>query len=145
MIHRLAIFLFAALLPAGLLRAEDSAIRVTTTLHPDGSRTDREVNPDERTATETTFDAAGKKTQKVTYKLDESGNATEGIAYDADDRPLMKLKFFVDPATGRVTERQEFTPAGKPIRKLVYRYDAATGKLKGIDAYDPDGKPLGKR
>lgn len=133
-----SIFACVLCVPA-LCAQEDAPIRVTSTLHADGSRTDRQMNPYEKTAIETTYDAADKLMQKVVYKIDQNGDATEGMAYDAKGKPILGLKFTVDPATRRVTERYESTPAGKLIRKLVYHY-GPNGKVRKVDAYDGNGQ-----
>jgi antitoxin component YwqK of YwqJK toxin-antitoxin module len=143
--NRILLFIAAAglLAPAAGYPQQGAPVRVTATVHPDGTRTDRQVNPDEHTSIETTYDAAGKVMRKIVYKLDEKGNPSESTAFDAKGMPALKMKFTVD-AENHVSERVDYTPAGKFIRKIVYQYDA-TGKVNGVQVLDETGKPIPKR
>lgn len=129
---------------AGLsLRAQDDTIRVTTTLRADGSRVDKKVDPAAREVTETVYDTKDQVTQTLKYKINDNGDATEGVAYDASGKPLMKVSYKRD-GNNRVTEQLESTPEDKLIRRMVYHYDTL-GKLSGVDTYDAEGNLLKKK
>ena len=115
-------------------------IKVTSTVYPDKSRTDMQSNLAEGTAEAKTYDAAGKLTQRMTYKLDEKGQPTEGVAYSEKGAALFKFEYTRD-ASGRISEERDSTASGTLLRRLVYRF-GTDGKVSGIDAYDAEGRPL---
>lgn len=119
---------------------EEPAIKVTSVLHPDGSRTETQTDVAARTSEEKTFNAAGKLTRSNLYRLDDSGKPAEGVAYDANGKVLYKFVYTRD-ALGRISEERDFTADGKLIQRFAYRY-APDGRVAGIDAFDGQGNPL---
>ena len=125
-------------LAASVAFAADPDIKVTSTVYPDKSHTDMQSNLTEGTAESKTYDAAGKLTQRMSYKLDEKGQPTEGTAYSAKGMALFRFSYTRDSA-GRVTEELNNDPSGKLVRRLVYRYDS-NGRVAGIDTFDANGQ-----
>jgi len=116
------------------------SIKVTTTLHEDGSRTDMQTDLDARTADSKTYNSAKKLVQRATYTLDEQGRLEEGVIYDAKDKVISRVSYKYN-AMGHVSDQFEKAPNGALLRRLVYRYDP-NGRVIGIDAYDGAGNQL---
>ena len=117
-----------------------SGIKATTTLHPDGTRTDLIRDLDAATAESKTLDAAGKLLQRSTFKLDENGEPIEGIVYNAKGQASYKFVYNRN-TSGLISEELDMSADGKLLRKLIYRY-GSTGQIAGIDAFDAEGNPL---
>lgn len=132
-------FLFLMLVFAVGVRAQ-SAVKVTTTLHDDGSRTEMKTDPDQHTSEATTMNAAGKLLQRIVYTLDEENQPAEGTIYSAAGVVLFKAVYKRDPAN-RLSEEVDSTPAGQMIRRFVYEYDG-NGKVSRIRAYDASGTEM---
>lgn len=137
-------YLLIALLPLFLLgRAgfgQDEGpkpIRVTETLHSDGTRTVMKSDPDNHSAESTTYDAANKLKQRVVFTLDEQGQAVAGVAYSPKGVFLYKTTYKHD-ASNHVTEVDTYTKEDKLLSRTVYKYDA-TGRVSGVDTYDMNG------
>jgi hypothetical protein len=117
-------------------------IKSTTTLHPDGTRTELQKDLGELTGEEKTFDAGNQLLHRVTYKLDANGDILSGTAFNAKGTPLYTFEYKRD-GMGRISEELDYTPAGQLTRRLVYHYNSA-GKVSGIDGFDAQGNPLPK-
>jgi len=135
-------FTLALLLTVSSAFAQEGgvSIKVTTTLHTDGSRTDMQTDLDARTAESKTYNPAKKLVQRETYTLDEQGRLEEGVIYDAKDKVITRVSYKYD-AMGHVSDQFEKTPNGALLRRLVYRYDS-NGRPIGIDVYDGAGNQL---
>ncbi|MDP9291308.1 MAG: hypothetical protein M3O82_02965 [Verrucomicrobiota bacterium] len=133
--HRFAL-LFCLLAIALHARAQ-SAVKVTTTLHDDGSRTEMVTDPDQHTSEAKTLNAAGKLLQRIVYTLDEENQPAEGTIYSPAGAVLFKALYKRDPAN-RLSEEVDSTAAGAMIRRFVYEYDG-NGKVSRIRAYDANG------
>lgn len=117
-----------------------TGIKVTSTLHDDGSRTDLTTDYDSLTAESKTYDASKKLIQSSTYTINPQGQLLEGIAYNAKGQIGGQVAFKYD-AQGRMSEQLDKTAAGVPLRRLVFYYDG-TGHVSGIDTYDGKGNLL---
>lgn len=137
------IFATPAWLATPLAAQDDDTIRVTTTLRGDGTRVDRKVDPAAHEITETVYGANDKIEQTTKYKTNANGDPTEGIAFDAKGKPILKVTYKRD-ANNHVTEQIESSPDDKLVRRIVYRYDGM-GKLTGLDTYDANGNLLKKK
>ena len=120
--------------------AQEGGIKSTTTLHPDGTRTDMIQNFATRTAESKTYDAGGKVIQSMKYTLDEQGKLAEGTAFSAKGVAMYKYTYRRD-STGQLQEEDNLTPEGKLLRRLVYHYKT-NGEIGGIDTYDAQGNLL---
>lgn len=136
MLKLLAFFL--ALAPA--LLAQD-AIRATTTMHGDGSRTENTVNPYERTQTSVTYNAGNKVTQRAVYALGEGNLPVTGAISDGKGKVLLKAEYTRN-FQGLVSEERNFTATGEFLRRIVYSYDT-NGHMTRIDTYDIQGRLVG--
>ena len=127
-----------ALLTAATALAQ-SPIKATTTLHPDGSRTEFTTDTDERTGTSTTYNAAGKLMQKILYQLDEQNQPASGIFYNAKNQVVMKVVYRRD-ASNRITEQFEYAPNDKLIRRILFEFSGQ--KISKVRTFSPDGTEL---
>ena len=134
-----ALTLFGLLSIMGV-SAQDGIIKVVSTLHPDGSRTDMQTDASEGTGESKTYNSAGKLVQRVTYKLDDMARPAEGVVYSAKGAFLYRFVYTRDNS-GRILEERDTDAKGNLVRRVLYRYDA-NGKVSGLDAYDGQGKPL---
>lgn len=112
-------------------------IKVTSTLHDDGTRTDMQVDYDSLTAESKTYNASKKLIQRVTYTTDDQGKLLEGVIYNAKEQVTGRVAYTYDDQ-GRMQEQMDLSPKGDLIRRLVYHYNAQ-GRVSGIDAYDAKG------
>ncbi len=134
----LAFILFLA--AASLTHAQftkGDAIKATTTVHPDGTRSTLLVNPESESAEETFFDSAGKVTRKVVYPLDAQNQPIGAINYNAKGAVIAKSSYQRD-AYGRISEETITSAAGQFLRRRVYSY-STQNKISRIDEYDANG------
>jgi len=125
---------------AGSLCAQEGGIKATTTLHPDGTRTDLIKDFATATAESKTFDAAGKVIQSMTFKINEKGDFLEGTAFNSKGVAVFKYTYVRDDS-GLLTEERNMDAKGNLLRRLVYHYNT-TGAISGIDTYDAQGNLL---
>lgn len=131
---------FCLCLPAaGLCQDDgtDNAIRVTTTLHEDGTKTVTQMNPDSHTSEASTYDARDHLRQKIVYALNERNQPESGVVYTPDNKPVFKAAYTRDNLD-RVTEEADYTMADQLIRRFVYEF-GADGKVSRIRAFDANG------
>lgn len=133
MLKLLALFLALA----SSLLAQD-AIKATTTMHADGSRTEDTINPYERVHTAVTYNAGDKVTRRVVYALDENNLATSATVSDGSGTVIYKAEYKRN-FQNLVSEERNFTASGDFIRRLVYSYDTS-GQMTRIDTYDIQGQ-----
>ena len=126
--------------------SQSDTIRVTTTLHPDGTKTVTQNNPDDRTVETSNYDAADKLLQKIVYNVDELGQAVTGSLYmpkgvSKTGAPLLvlvyKMKYKHD-GLNRVSEVENYSPADQLVTRQVFHYDPSNRVIK-IDTYDAAG------
>ena len=125
-------------LRSALAQEEGGApIKVTTTLHSDGTQTVLKTDPDNHTAESTTMDASQKVLQRTVYAMDDQGQYLSADVFDSKDKLSFKSVFSRD-SSGRVNQQLDTTPEGKPLRKLVFEYDPR-GKLARVRTFDAAG------
>jgi hypothetical protein len=131
----------AALLLGGLGQAQEPApLKVTTTLHGDGTRTDTQIDSDARTGTATTMDAAGKVLRKVEYQLDEANQPKAALVYNGKGVLVYKAAYKRDGA-GRVIEEANYTANDQLVRRLVYTY-GANDRVTNVQTFDASGREV---
>lgn len=128
--------------PSGLVlgQAEGPAVKVSTTLHADGTRTVSTVDREAGTAEEALYDAAGKIQRRTAYELNAEGQPVAGVVYAADGKVVSRLtrKYLVD---GKLASQEELTADGRLTRRLMFSYDSH-GRVSKVEAFDGDGNPL---
>jgi hypothetical protein len=119
-------------------QASTDAVRVTMSMHPDGSRTVYNFDNAQHTAVATTTDPDGKVRQTIRYQLDNAGRFSSGEVSGPDGRVRLKSRYKYDDA-GRILEEDQSAPDGALLHKIVYSYDSA-GKQAGYSVFDASGK-----
>src|SRR2546429_9749593 len=74
-------------------QAPNEAVRVTMSMHPDGSRTVYNFDNAQHTAVATTTDADGKVRQTIRYQLDNAGRFSTGEVSGPDGRVRLKRPY----------------------------------------------------
>jgi len=120
-----------------LAQEAGSAIKVTTTLHSDGTKTVLKTDPDARTAESTLMDAADKVLQRTVYSLDEQGQFASANVFDGNGKLVFKSTYNRD-SHNRLTEQLDTNAADKLLRRLTFEYDVY-GKLVRVHTFDPAG------
>jgi len=134
----LALIFSLALAPlAGAQLTKGDAIKATTTVHTDGSRSTLVVNPEAQSAEETFYDTAGKVTQKIVYPLDAQNQPIGAINYSAKGAVIAKSSYQRD-AYGRISEETITSATGQFLRRRVYSY-GVQNKVLRVDEYDENG------
>src|SRR6266481_2868397 len=118
------------------------AVRVTVSMHPDGSRTVYNFDAAQHKATATTTGQDGKLRETIRYELDDMGRFSSGEISGPDGRVRLKSRYKYDNA-GRILEEAQSAPDGTLQHKIVYSYDSA-GKQSGYSVFDASGKLLGR-
>lgn len=118
-------------------QAQPGIIRVTTTLHSDGTKTVMQTNADEHTAESTTYNQAEKVMQRIVFALDDRGLAMSGKLLSAKGVVLSNIEYKYD-GMNRVTEVATSTPDKKLVSRQVYHYDG-NNRVTGIDTFDAAG------
>lgn len=122
-------------------QTRSDAVRVTVSMHPDGSRTIYKFDSAQRKAVATTTDPDGKLRETIRYELDDGGRFSSGEISDPDGRFRFKSRYKYDDA-GRLSEERQSAQDGTLLHKIVYSYDAA-GKQSGYSVFDASGKLVG--
>jgi hypothetical protein len=117
------------------------AVRVTVSMHPDGSRTVYKFDNAQHKAVATTTDPDGKLRETIHYELDEAGRFSSGEISGPDGHLRFKSRYKYDDA-GRLLEETQSTEGGTLLHKIVYSYDAS-GKQTGYSVFDASGKLVG--
>lgn len=117
------------------------AVRVTVSMHPDGSRTVYKFDNAQHKAVATTTDPDGKLRETIHYELDEAGRFSSGEISGPDGRLRFKSRYKYDDA-GRLLEETQSTEGGTLVHRIVYSYDAS-GKQTGYSVFDGSGKLVG--
>jgi len=118
------------------------AVRVTMSMHPDGSRTVYNFDNDKHKAVATTTDPDGKVRQTIRYELDSAGRFSTGEVSGPDGRLRLKSRYKYDDA-GRILEEAQSAADGTLLHKIVYSYDSS-GKQSGYSVFDSSGKLLSR-
>ena len=111
-------------------------IKITSTLHGDGSRTDTQKDIDNHVTETKTYDASKKLVQRCVMTLNDEGLATEGVVYNAKDVVMARMVYKYDPL-GKLSEQINQAPNGTLLGRLVFTYDP-TGKMT-VQAFDAKG------
>ena len=119
-------------------QASADAVRVTMSMHPDGSRTVYNFDNAQHTAVATTTDPDGKVRQTIRYQLDYAGRFATGEVSGPDGRVRLKSRYKYDDA-GHILEEVQSAADGTLLHKIVYSYDSA-GKQTGYSVFDASGK-----
>ena len=119
-------------------QAPTDAVRVTMSMHPDGSRTVYSFDNAQHTAVATTTDPDGKVRQTIRYQLDNAGRFSTGEVSGPDGRVRLKSRYKYDDA-GHILEETQSAADGTLLNKIVYSYDPA-GKQTGYSVFDGSGK-----
>jgi len=117
------------------------AVRVTVSMHPDGSRTVYNFDNAQHKAVATTNDADGKLRKTIRYELDDAGRFSSAEISGPDGRIRLKSRYKYDNA-GRQLEETQSAPDGTLQHKIVYNYDSS-GKQTGYSVFDASGKLVG--
>ena len=123
-------------------QARSDAVRVTVTMHPDGSRTVYKFDNAQHKAVATTTGQDGKLRETIHYELDDAGRFASGEISGPDDRVRFKSRYKYDDA-GRLLEEIQSTADGTLLHKIVYSYDSS-GKQTGYSVFDASGKLVGR-
>lgn len=119
-------------------QAPTDSVRVTVSMHPDGSRTVYNFDNAQHTAVATTTDPDGKVRQTIRYQLDDAGRFSSGEVSGPDGRVRLKSRYKYDDG-GRILEEAQSAADGTLLNKIVYSYDSA-GKQTGYSVFDASGK-----
>ncbi|MGB9475408.1 MAG: hypothetical protein WCE87_10120 [Candidatus Udaeobacter sp.] len=122
-------------------QTQSDAVRVTVSMHPDGSRTVYKFDNAQHKAVATTTDPDGKLRETIRYELDDAGRFSSGEISGPDGRLRFKSHYKYDDA-GRLLEETQSTQEGALLHKIVYSYDAS-GKQTGYSVFDASGKLVG--
>jgi hypothetical protein len=126
----------------GFGQAANDAVRVTMSMHPDGSRTVYNFNNEQHTAVATTTDPDGKVRQTIRYQLDNAGRFSTGEVSGPDGRVRLKSRYKYDDS-GHILEEAQSAADGTLLNKIVYGYDAS-GKQTGYSVFDASGKLISR-
>jgi YD repeat-containing protein len=122
-------------------QTRSDAVRVTVSMHPDGSRTVYKFDNMQYKAVATTTDPDGKLRETIRYELDDVGRFSSGEISGSDGRLRFKSRYKYDDA-GRLLEEAQSAEDGTLLHKIVYSYDAS-GKQTGYSVFDASGKLVG--
>src|SRR6184192_162862 len=122
-------------------QAGSDAVRITVSMHPDGSRTVYKFDNAQHKAVATTTDPDGKLRETIRYELDEAGRFSSGEISGPDGRLRFKSRYKYDDG-GRLLEETQSSENGTLLHKIVYSYDAS-GKQTGYSVFDASGKLVG--
>src|SRR6266513_3237334 len=122
-------------------QAGSDAVRVTVSMHPDGSRTVYKFDNAEHKAVATTTDPDGKLRETIRYELDEAGRFSSGEISGPDGRLRFKSRYKYDDG-GRLLEETQSSENGTLLHKIVYSHDPS-GKQTGYSVFDASGKLVG--
>lgn len=123
-------------------QASSDAVRVTMSMHPDGSHTVYNFDNAQHTAVSTTTDPDGKVRETIRYQLDNAGRFSTGEVSGPDGRVRLKSRYKYDDA-GHILEETQSAANGTLQNKIVYSYDSA-GKQSGYSVFDASGKLISR-
>ncbi len=122
-------------------QTRSDAVRVTVSMHPDGSRTVYQFDNAQHKAVATITDPDGKLRETIRYELDDAGRFSSGEISGPDGRVRFKSRYKYDDA-GHLLEETQSAEDGTLLHKIVYSYDQ-TGKRTGYSIFDINGKLVG--
>lgn len=133
-------FIFGAAIGFG--QAPSDAVRVTMSMHPDGSRTVYNFDNAQHTAVATTTDPDGKVRETIRYQLDDAGRFSTGEVSGPDGRVRLKSRYKYDNA-GHILQEEQSAADGTLLHKIVYSYDSS-GNQTGYSVFDASGKLISR-
>src|SRR6266699_4539801 len=119
-------------------QAQSDAVRVTVSMHPDGSRTVYNFDNAQHKAVATTTDVDGKLRQTIRYELDDAGRFSSAEISGPDGRLRLRSRYKYDDM-GRILEETQSAQDGTLLHRIVYSYDSS-GKQTGYSIFDASGK-----
>jgi hypothetical protein len=122
-------------------QARGDAVRVTVSMHSDGSRTFYNFDNAQHKAAATTTGQDGKVRETIRYELDDAGRFFSAEIFGPDGRLRLKSRYKYDDA-GRILEETQSAADGTLQHKIVYSYDSS-GKQTGYSVFDASGKLVG--
>ena len=122
-------------------QTRSDAVRVTVSMHPDGSRTVYQFDNAQHKAVATTTDPDGRLRETIRYELDDAGRFSSGEISGPDGRLRFKSRYKYDDA-GHLLEETQSAKDSTFLHKIVYSYDAS-GKQTGYSVFDAFGKLVG--
>ena len=125
-----------------LAQPPTDAVRVTMSMHPDGSRTVYNFDAPQHKASATTTDQDGKVRETIRYELDDAGRFSSAEISGPDGRVRLKSRYKYDDG-GHLMEEAQSAPDGTPQHKIVYSYESS-GKQTGYSVFDASGKLVGR-
>src|SRR5437667_202527 len=111
-------------------QAPSDAVRVTVSMHPDGSRTVYNFDNAQHKAVATTTDPDGKLRQTIRYELDDAGRFFSAEISGSDGRIRLRTRYKYDDA-GRILEETQSGADGALQHKIVYSYDSSGRSFEG--------------
>src|SRR5437764_12571599 len=87
-------------------QTQGEAVRVTVSMHPDGSRTVYNFDNAQHKAVATTTDPDGKLRQTIRYELDDAGRFFSAEISGSDGRIRLRTRYKYDDA-GRILEETQ--------------------------------------
>jgi hypothetical protein len=124
-------------------QTQSDAVRVTVSMHPDGSRTVYNFDNAQRKAVATTTGPDGKLRETIRYELDGVGRFSSGEIHGPNGRLRLKSRYKYDDA-GRMLEETQSAQDGTLLHRIVYNYDAS-GKQTGYSVFDASGKLVDRK
>src|SRR5215831_20133908 len=118
------------------------AVRVTVSMHPDGSRTVYNFDNAQHKAVATTTGPDGKIRETIRYELDNAGHFSSAEISGPDGRLRLRSRYKYDDM-GRILEEAQSAQDGTLLHKIVYSYDSS-GKQTGYSVFDASGKLVGR-
>src|SRR6266446_6485816 len=122
-------------------QAPGDAVRVTVSMHPDGSRTVYNFDNAQHKAVATTTGQDGQLRETIRYELDDAGRFSSAEISGPDGRLRLRSRYKYDDA-GRILEETQSAPDGTLQHKIVYNYDSS-GKQTGYSVFDASSKLVG--
>lgn len=127
--------------PVGVFaQVSGATVKVTQTLHSDGTQTVLRSDLNEHQAEATLLDVSKKVLQRTVYTLDDQGQYLAAAIYNGNNKLLMKSTYKRD-SSNRVFEQLDFTADDQLLRRLAFEYDSR-GKLMRVRTFDPAGNDI---
>ena len=123
-------------------QAPGDAVRVTVSMHPDGSRTVYNFDNAQHKAVATTTGQDGQLRETIRYELDDAGRFSSAEISGPDGRLRLRSRYKYDDA-GRILEETQSAADGTLQHKIVYSYDSS-GKQTGYSIFAASGKLVGR-
>ena len=119
------------------------AIRITVRRLPDGSISEREVDPSKRESTETFYEfnnSNRKMIRRIVYKLDERLAPVSAISYNAKGVVYQKSTYKLD-GEDRIIQEVIYGPRDNLLGTKNYIYSLRPGGAisVSVDTYDANG------